>query len=173
MRIEPVGLPQLELLHHIIPAIYLQHFRHYWTDAGAYYTQLISKRETLEKYLQDPTHRYFLAYSDEGEIAGFLKLIFDCPVMETDLAPAVLLDKLYLDAKYQGQGIGKALIAFSRQQALAADAQWLWLRVMEKNPESERIYAKAGFRRLFTHTLDLPFLLDDHRLIRTMIWQIG
>jgi diamine N-acetyltransferase len=160
---------QIPLLQRIIQETYLANFSHYWFDHGEMYKERISNTPHLEAEIANPKSRYYLAYHDSGEIAGFLKLIFDSQVHGQQIYQAVCLDKIYLYPHFTGQGLGRLLINFAKNETLAVGAKHLWLRVMVQNDASRRVYEKAGFKSLNTEMLHFPEMKPEFDGITTML----
>ena len=68
---------------------------------------------------------------DEGRLAAMLAL---------RLADGCL-GQLFIDPDYQGQGLGKRLLAFTRQQL----PDEIWLRCVRENEKAWRWYEREGF----------------------------
>lgn len=61
--------------------------------------------------------------------------------------PVVLLARLGVDRKYQGEGLGKALVADAVSRALASnDSVAAFALVTNAKPESTSFYSKIGFK---------------------------
>ncbi|MCS7035456.1 MAG: GNAT family N-acetyltransferase [Saprospiraceae bacterium] len=57
----------------------------------------------------------------------------------------VQIERIYVDASWQGQGIGERLLAFAEARARQVGANWLWLSVWKEAPRAVRFYEKNGF----------------------------
>ena len=100
-----------------------------------------------------PNYRVFVAEID-GEIRGtFALLIMD------NLAhggkPSALLEDVAVSAESQGQGIGKAMMAFAMEECRRFGCYKLALSSNEKRKDAHRFYENLGFRR---H--GISFLID-------------
>jgi diamine N-acetyltransferase len=160
---------QIPLLQRVIQETYLTNFSHYWFDGGEMYKERISNTQHLAAELANPNSRYYFAYLDSGEIAGFMKLIFNSQVHGQQIFQAVCLDKVYLYPHFTGQGVGRMLIDFAKSETLAAGAKHLWLRVMVQNDSSRRVYEKAGFEALESEMLHFPEMKPEFDGITTML----
>lgn len=86
--------------------------------------------------LAKPDNHFLLAVLDE-EIVGYAKLkLGERPVQ---------LQKIYLHPAFTGQGIGKALLAQSKDIAREAGANRLWLAVEEQNQNAIAFYHRSGW----------------------------
>ena len=169
VTIELVAASEIMTLQQLVETTYLPYFRDHWYDDGKSYLDSINNLAVLEQHLQNPLHRYYFARLEDGSIGGYLKLIFDAPVPDTDILNAVCLDKIYLSEAVKGKGVGKTLMNFALQQALQAKADYLWLRAMESSAYNLDFYAKNGFSILYKRWLDLPNMKAEFCGIYTMI----
>ena len=68
---------------------------------------------------------------DNGRLAAMLAMhVSDC-----------YLDQLFVAPEYQGKGIGRQLLAFTRQQL----PDEIWLRCVRENEKAWRWYEREGF----------------------------
>ncbi len=160
---------QIPVLQRVIQETYLANFSHYWFDGGEMYKERISNTAHLEAELANPNSHYYLIYLDNGEIAGFMKLLFDTQVHGQPIHHAVCLDKIYLYPHLKGQGLGRMSIDFAKTTSLDASAKHLWLRVMVQNAESRRVYEKVGFVALESEMLHFPEMKPEFDGITTML----
>jgi ribosomal protein S18 acetylase RimI-like enzyme len=72
--------------------------------------------------------------------------------------PAVRIGRLAVDERFQGRGLGEALLMNAVERTLRADAAALTLLVEAKNERAAAFYRRYGFRALQDHprTLFLP-----------------
>jgi GNAT superfamily N-acetyltransferase len=85
-----------------------------------------------------------------GEIAGFVQLhIGPPPPCVTGPAP-LELKRLYVDARWHGTGIAKALMLRAIELAREGGAQTLYLSVWQHNHRAIAFYAKHGFATVGT-----------------------
>ncbi|KAG9247027.1 acetyltransferase [Calycina marina] len=97
----------------------------------------------------DPLITTFVATfpaSPLSEIRGFAQM-YQGPIEECVTGPKpVELKRLYVDAKYQGGGVGGAL--FQRIESWAKDGGFatMWLGVWEENLNAQRAYGRFGFK---------------------------
>jgi ribosomal protein S18 acetylase RimI-like enzyme len=68
---------------------------------------------------------------DRGQLAAMLALHL----------PQFYLDQLFVAPEYQGQNLGRRLLAFSRQQL----PDEIWLRCVRENEKAWRWYEREGF----------------------------
>jgi ribosomal protein S18 acetylase RimI-like enzyme len=82
--------------------------------------------------------------------------------------PAVRIGRLAVDQKFQGRGLGAALLADAAARALKADAAAFTLLVDAKNEQAVNFYQPFGFRILASQprTLFLPLVTARKVLLR-------
>jgi len=78
-----------------------------------------------------------------GERAGYLVLVLGYSLEFGGRFG--LLDELYLDAAWRGQGIGKQALDFAAEQCAARGWRALRLEVGQKNQRAQALYTGAGF----------------------------
>lgn len=100
--------------------------------------------EAMASLLARSHTRFVLAERDE-HLIGFAQLAF---AERHDLVsghPAVEVERLYVQARFKGQGIGKALMAEAAEQAKASGAQSLWLTAWVGNTDALVWYRRQGW----------------------------
>lgn len=82
--------------------------------------------------------------------------------------PAVRIGRLAVDQRFQGHGLGAALLADAATRALKADAAAFTLLVDAKNDQAVGFYKRFGFRTLASQprTLFLPLATARKVLLR-------
>ena len=82
--------------------------------------------------------------------------------------PAVRIGRLAVDQRFQGRGLGAALLADAAARALKADAAAFTLLVDAKNDQAVAFYQRFGFRILASQprTLFLPLATAQKALLR-------
>lgn len=102
---------------------------------------------TLEHFGAEMAHlksAFWLAHLD-GQFVAYLKLNFDrCPP-ELNGENTVHVERIYVDAPFQGRRIGEKLLDFAHEQARSVGANWLWLSVWQANPPAVRFYKRCGY----------------------------
>ena len=87
---------------------------------------------------------YFVNFDDEA--IGVLRLLFHFPYSKFPDLKATKLHRIYLNPKVVRQGIGKALVNWTKEQAGLAGDEILWLEGMDTRPEAIAFYKKMGFQ---------------------------
>jgi ribosomal protein S18 acetylase RimI-like enzyme len=132
--------------------------------------------EALDRYFrtqvtQDVRRRVancFVAIeADTGVVAGFYTLaaagvpLSDLPPAVTKrlprypTVPAIRVGRLAVDRRFQGRGLGSALLADAATRGLRADVAAFLLLVEAKNENAVAFYEKLGFMRLESHARSL------------------
>jgi ribosomal protein S18 acetylase RimI-like enzyme len=94
--------------------------------------------------LEQPGTVFFVACCDE-QTAGYAKLSESTlPSCITD-AGAIELERLYLDAKWQGRGIAKALLYACLAEARDRARRGIWLDVWDQNVRAQEFYRRHTF----------------------------
>ena len=90
--------------------------------------------EMLQKRIPDEVAKGWSLYAaeEDGKIAAMLAL------QPQDF----YLDQLWVAPAHQGRGLGRALLAFTRQQF----SDEIWLRCVVENESAWRWYEREGFR---------------------------
>ena len=110
--------------------------------------QLNNSPEAFAKYLAQPTARCVLAEADPGDAP--IGYIVCCePDLPIDLTPQDYeLRRIYLLHRFQGLGIGRALMDAAVDHARALGRTRLLLGVYGKNLDAIRFYEKTGFTQI-------------------------
>jgi ribosomal protein S18 acetylase RimI-like enzyme len=110
-----------------------------------------------------------------GEIGAYYTLssasipLVDLPMDETKklprypTVPAVRIGRLAVDRKFQGRGLGAALLADAAARTLRADAAAFALLVDAKNEQAVAFYQRFGFRTLASQPRTLFLALETAR----------
>ncbi|KFA68583.1 hypothetical protein S40285_06664 [Stachybotrys chlorohalonatus IBT 40285] len=71
------------------------------------------------------------------------------------LEGAVELQRIYVDNKHHGKGVGKLLILELEQMARDMGFKHIWLGVWEENHKAQKVYEKAGYKLIGEHDFDV------------------
>ena len=81
---------------------------------------------------------------EDGKIAGYAILTF---VFSFEYGGKIaFLDELYIEETLRGKGLGKAAIAFLKDQAPKLSLKMLYLEVEPHNQNAQKLYLAAGFK---------------------------
>ena len=93
---------------------------------------------------EHPDSEFWLAWEAET-LVGYLKLNYDEQPEALVGKKTVQVERIYVDPLFQGRRYGEKLMDFVFQQAVAKDAEWVWLGVWQANPAALRFYERCGF----------------------------
>jgi len=99
--------------------------------------QLAAYRERFQRHLADPDWLIWVAEAPDGAVCGF--------TMARQLEGIFKLKGLFVDAAFQGQGIGRRLFDISCEAA--PPDQPIVLDVIAANKRAIEIYIRAGFHQ--------------------------
>jgi GNAT superfamily N-acetyltransferase len=121
-------------------------------DAYRVWYRMDSDKETAHSFLKNriknDESEVFLALTDEGKAVGFTQLY---PIFSsTRMKPLWLLNDLYVDPDYRGEGISKLLINRAKDLARTNKAAGISLETEKSNDIGNQLYPRTGFE------------LDDH-----------
>lgn len=108
--------------------------------------------DAITKDLQDPNKDTIVATTTSGDLVGFALLTrgSEEPCV-AHLDATVELQRIYVDDKLHGSGIGgklsRAIDALAREQGFKN----IWLGVWEENHGPKKAYEKWGYRKVGTH----------------------
>lgn len=122
-------------------------------DMDAYVAETFGEDKQLRE-IQDSKRRIEIAWSGD-QAAGFLHLKRGEPDPAVlGLAPVELL-RLYVDSRWQGMGLGAALLKRSLQAAREDGFRTVWLGVWERNFRARAFYERHGFAAVGSHAFRL------------------
>lgn len=113
--------------------------------------------ERFSQYLEIPSTRIYV-WEEESEWYGYIMVNVPEPVEVEGklLENAAKVNLLYIDAKYQGKGIGRQLLLEAEKVSRKANCEWLWLTVWPIT-KAPGFYRRMGLERMG----DIPFVYPD------------
>ena len=104
----------------------------------------------LDAELRQPASNFYFLYVEEM-LAGYFKV--NEAGAQTDLQdPASLeLERIYVQKAFQGQGLGRIMLADVERIARQRGKTYIWLGVWELNTSAIAFYERYGFRKTGTH----------------------
>jgi len=106
--------------------------------------------EKLSNELNNPDSHFYFALINE-QIAGYLKLNTNEAQTEFKDQQGLEIERIYVDAKFQNQQIGKQLMQFAIEKATEQHCQYIWLGVWDANQNAIRFYERHGFQIFSSH----------------------
>jgi len=116
-------------------------------------TLYIDKSLTLDQIREDlkaAGTNFFLAISD-NQIVGYTKTNEGPGPKELNKIKTLEIERIYVDRRYHGEGIGKSLFDKCVQLAKLKKIKTVWLGVWEHNPNAVAFYKKCGFKKFGDH----------------------
>ena len=137
VRVEPISAAQLELLLPLIAAYQRFYEAEDIDDAR--------NREFFARFVAPSEDGMLLGGWRDGELAGYACLYWHF----TSLVPAetVLMNDLYVEKEFRGQGVGRALIEASAAVARERGAHRLEWATEPSNITAQRLYDSTGAER--------------------------
>lgn len=161
IEIKRLSVNDAAFLSAIAIQAYREHYAHTWLDGGNWYMQTYLSVARLEKELKDANAMFFAVF-DGAAAVGFFKLNLNKELPGAHVN-GLELERIYLIKSASGKGIGTRLMQevfiMARQQRQA----FIWLKVMDTNPDAVRFYQKAGFAICGTHQVDFVQKRPDMR----------
>ncbi len=112
--------------------------------------------EKLREELLNPHSSFVFLYCN-SELAGYMKLNEACAQTDVHDDESLEIERIYVDKKFQGEGLGRALMSRAIDTAAERGKKYVWLGVWEKNEKALRFYERTGFRQVGTHV----FVMGD------------
>ena len=120
--------------------------------------------ENVEKHLahafndhqltDEINHPYivFYLFYQNGHLCGYLKLCWNDAQSEKMDIEYIEIERIYVLKAFHRQGIGRKMVEYTRDVAIALNKSKIWLGVWKKNPEAVIFYKKVGFKIFGEHT---------------------
>jgi ribosomal protein S18 acetylase RimI-like enzyme len=151
-RCTPNDLPTLQAL---AEKTFRESFAIYNTPENMeYYVSHSLSMEKLKEELLHPESDFYFAIA-EGAPVGYLKLNRGAAMTDPQGEEAMELERIYLLAAHQGQGVGGILLQKAMDLAAAAGKAYLWLGVWDENHRAINFYERHGFYRCGQHNFTL------------------
>ena len=148
----------LELMKEVYPAAY----SHYWEDSGDWYVKANYSKENLLKELKEKKSQYYFVIF-ENEIIGNFRIIWDKKLKGFNDKRTVKLHRLYLHSKTQGNGIGKKLMNWLKEEAIKKQYELIWLDAMNEQEQAFKFYEKLGYTYSSHCFLNFELMYDKVR----------
>ena len=164
MDIKKANFSDLPELQEIGVASYLPHYTHLWKPGGVdWYMNRCFSDKVLQNELSDENVEYYFVRDDGDRNIGFMKLVLQKSVPDSDIQNALYLEKLYFVKEWTGRGIGGKLIQFAIERARELQRDYVWLTAMDTSDKPITAYEKAGFT-IHLHTrLDFELMKEEFR----------
>lgn len=107
--------------------------------------------EQMALELRDPRSTFLLAELNDQAV-GYTKLRIGATPICVDGPRPIELERIYVDQRVVGRGLGAALMRACLEKARQAQHGVIWLGVWERNDHARTFYHKWGFRDVGTKT---------------------
>jgi len=121
--------------------------------------------ERMATELAAPDCHFFFA-EVEGEVAGYLKINTGDAQTEQIDGETLEVERIYVDPRRQGGGVGKALLDFALEEARRRECGTIWLGVWENNAQAIAFYERQGFVPFGKHDFTLGTDVQTDILMR-------
>lgn len=98
------------------------------------------KLDRAREFLTDPRHHLVLAYHD-GIVVGMASGV---DYVHPDKDPELFINEVGVAEAYQGQGIGRALVALLCDHGKTLGCRTAWMATAASNSAARKAYAAAG-----------------------------
>lgn len=159
---QPVLVADVQKLSEVAIRAYSDHYLHLWHDAGAWYIDRSFSPDVLRRELENPDARFYFV-QQHGQPVGFLKLNLHQPSPCDPALNAMEVERIYLEKKVTGRGVGKAAMEFAVEQARQLKKQLVWLKAMDSSRDALAFYEKMGFAICGTDRLTFDAMKDEFR----------
>ena len=105
--------------------------------------------------LADPSNRIWIAESPGAGAVGYAQLRLGTAPPDVPGRQPAEVARLYVDQRWHGAGVARALMDGCVNAARDLGADVLWLGVWERNPRAIAFYRKCGFERVGTQRFQL------------------
>ncbi len=122
----------------------------------------------LKKELADPLSEFYFIFFN-GALAGYLKINQGAAQSDIKDDSSLEIERLYIDAEFQGKGLGAMFLKRSEQRAEELKLDFLWLGVWEKNPGAIRFYKRHGYVQFGSHPVSVGDEMQTDFLMRKAI----
>jgi ribosomal protein S18 acetylase RimI-like enzyme len=129
------------------------------------YTSVAFQPDKLLAELNTPNSYFYFAMVN-GERVGYLKLNFYDAQTEFFEPDAMEIQRIYVLGNHQGKQIGKQLLEFATEKAIANQMKYMWLGVWDINVNAVRFYENNGFKIIGKHTFPFGDEVDTDWLMR-------
>ena len=109
------------------------------------YTKGAFSKSNISAEINDPSAIFFVCRDSESNLCGYSKLILSPPPACIDPDRTIELQRLYVDERYRGQGIGKLLSMHVESHTGNRGFYSIWLRVWDGNIIAQRKYLKWNY----------------------------
>lgn len=111
----------------------------------AAYAEMAFNDSFVKDEIEHAKAMYFICLDLESNPCGYSKLLHSVLPECINLDDAIELQRLYVDKKHVGKGIGSQLSLHSEADAIRRGFRSIWLRVWEGNDLAQKIYLNWNY----------------------------
>jgi ribosomal protein S18 acetylase RimI-like enzyme len=173
ISLEPITNSTSNELFQLMKEVYPLAYDYFWEDGGNWYVNSQYSRENIKEELaQENAEYYFVVFN--GERIGNFRILWNEPLPNTkENLKSVKLHRVYLHAKTQGKGIGKALLTWLENEAIKKQYELIWLDAMDEKPQAFNFYKKLGYQYHSHCFLPFNLLHDKYRKMSQLYKKLG
>ena len=121
--------------------------------------------DRIRQELNNPDSQFYLLLENE-EPAAYFKI--NVPPAQTDIndPESVELERIYVRKKFQGRGLGKAMMQKTEEIARESGCTYIWLGVWERNEPAVAFYEHNGFYKFGKHFFQMGEERQQDHLLR-------
>jgi len=97
--------------------------------------------ELSREFLSDPRHHLAVAINEQGVVVGMASGVH---YVHPDKEAQMFINEVGVSAAYEGQGLGKRLLAALLQRASELGCSEAWTATEPENARAQALYSKAG-----------------------------
>ena len=113
-------------------------------DMESYLNGKVTQEALLAELLDERNSFYWIHH--EGRLAGYSKIMLDCPLEIIPAKNVTKLERLYLLQDFHGLKLGQELFEHNIQLSKAANQAGMYLYVWKGNHRAIAFYLKNGFK---------------------------
>ena len=169
MDLVKVNPGDLNVLVDLSRRTFYEAFHHLNTPSNmeAYMNKAFNEERLLSELQNENSEFYFAKLN--GQIAGYIKINRNDAQSEFKDPDSMEIERIYVDAAFQGNGVGAKMIDRAKELAIQNGCKYLWLGVWENNPGAIRFYERNGFKAFSSHEFVMG---DEVQIDKLMICQL-
>lgn len=94
-----------------------------------------------KEFLSDPRHHLAVAVAQDGSVVGMASGVH---YVHPDKAPQMFVNEVGVSAAFEGQGIGRRLLAALLRRAVERGCTEAWTATEPDNLRAQALYSRAG-----------------------------
>ena len=114
-----------------------------------YMDRAFKPEQLLSELQNERSEFYFVRYEDKN--IGYIKINQSGAQSDLQDDTSIEIERIYIDAPYQGKGLGAMLMDKAKERAEELELTNIWLGVWEKNKNAIRFYERHGFHIISSH----------------------